>query len=72
MLAALCGLDAQPVVDSVMDLAHRRLISPERAWPRPSRMAIGVGERGADLAGVGMPQVLEDDERLLPGLPGLR
>ena len=29
-------------------------------------------EPGADLAGVGVLQVLEDGQRLLPGLPGLR
>ena len=31
-----------------------------------------AGELGADLAGVGVLQVLEDGQRLLPGLPGLR
>jgi hypothetical protein len=31
-----------------------------------------AGELGADLAGVGVLQVLEDGQRRLPGLPGLR
>ena len=35
-------------------------------------VVVGAGELGADLAGVGVPQVVEDGQRLLPGLPGLR
>jgi hypothetical protein len=31
-----------------------------------------LGELGAHLVGVGVLQVLEDGERLLPGLPGQR
>jgi hypothetical protein len=34
-------------------------------------VAVCAGELGADLAGVGVLQVLEDGQRLLPGLPGL-
>ena len=34
-------------------------------------VAVCAGELGADLAGVGVLQVLEDGECLLPGLPGL-
>ena len=37
----------------------------------PEGVVVCAGELGADLAGVGMVQVLEDGERLLPGLPGL-
>ena len=33
-------------------------------------MVVQAGELGADLADVGVLQVLEDGERLLPGLPG--
>jgi hypothetical protein len=34
-------------------------------------VVVCAGELGADLAGVGVLQVLEDGERLLPGLLGL-
>src|SRR5215470_870242 len=34
-------------------------------------VAVCAGELGADLAGVGVLDVLEDGQRLLPGLPGL-
>ena len=34
-------------------------------------MVVCAGELGANLVGVRVPLVLEDDERLLPGLPGL-
>ena len=45
--------------------------------PRLTRLSAQRGvaelpELGADLVGVGVLQVLEDGERLLPGLPGLR
>jgi hypothetical protein len=34
-------------------------------------VVVCAGELGADLAGVGMLDVFEDGQRLLPGLPGL-
>src|SRR5215467_16303097 len=34
-------------------------------------VAVCAGELGADLAGVGVLQVVKDGQRLLPGLPGL-
>jgi hypothetical protein len=35
-------------------------------------VVVCAGELGPDLAGVGVLQILEDGQRLLPGLPGLR
>jgi hypothetical protein len=35
-------------------------------------VVVRAGQLGADLLGVGVLQVLENGQRLLPGLPGLR
>jgi hypothetical protein len=51
--------------------ALQRLRAAEGSWP--GRLpGVCAGELGADLAGVGVLQVLEDGQRRLPGLPGLR
>ena len=38
----------------------------------PGDVVVRAGQLGADLLGVEVLQVLENDQRLLPGLPGLR
>jgi hypothetical protein len=50
-------------------LEHRK----EGSAPlRPRGLVVGAGELGPDLAGVGVMQVVEDGQRLLPDLPGPR
>lgn len=37
-----------------------------------SQLAVHAGESGADFGGVGVMEIVEDGERLLPGLPGVQ